>query len=118
SRRLSNAALRRLEQYDWPGNVRQLTNVLERSVLYARGEVLSAEDLLMSENDARNDSDASAPDPVEGFSLEQYLAQVRAQLILRAIQKSHGNQSEAAKLLGISKQAVSKFLRGRDVCAG
>ena len=117
-RQLANAALRRLEQYDWPGNVRQLANVLERSVLYARGEVLSAEDLLMSQNDVRNDSTESIPDPVEGFSLEKYLAQVREQLILRAIQKSHGNQSEAAKLLGISKQAVSKFLRGRNVCAG
>lgn len=117
-RQLSHAALRQLEQYDWPGNVRQLANVLERSVLYARDEVLSAEDLLMSQNDVRNESSESIPDPVEGFSLEQYLAQVRAQLILRAIQKSRGNQSEAAKLLGITKQAVSKFLRGRDVCAG
>jgi len=117
-RQLSNAALRRLEQYDWPGNVRQLSNVLERSVLYARSEVLSAEDLLMSQNNVRNDSTESIPDPVEGFSLEQYLAQVREQLILRAIQKSRGNQSEAAKLLRISKQAVSKFLRGRNVSTG
>jgi transcriptional regulator with GAF, ATPase, and Fis domain len=117
-RRLSNAALRRLEQSDWPGNVRQLANVLERSVLYARDDVLSAEDLLMSHCDVRNDSDGSAPDPVDGFSLERYLAQVRAQLILRALQKSHGNQSEASRLLGISKQAVSKFLRGQSVYAG
>src|SRR5712692_7761133 len=37
-RQLSSAALMRLERYDWPGNVRQLSNVLERSVLYARGD--------------------------------------------------------------------------------
>ena len=117
-RQLSTAALRRLEHYDWPGNVRQLANVLERSVLYARSEVLSAEDLLMPQNDVRDDSVGTLPDPVEGFLLEQYLASVRRQLILRAIQKSHGNQSEAAKLLGISKQAVSKFLRRQNVCGG
>jgi DNA-binding protein Fis len=72
----------------------------------------------MSQNDVRGGSSESTQIRWKASGLEQYLAQVRAQLNLRAIQKSHGNQSEAAKLLGISKQAVSKFLRGRDVCAG
>lgn len=93
-----------------------MANALERSVLYARGEVLSAKDLLMSQDDVQNNVNESLADPVEGFSLEQYLARLRRQLILQAIQKSHGNQSEAAKLPGISKQAVSKFVRSRDVC--
>jgi transcriptional regulator with PAS, ATPase and Fis domain len=55
----------------------------------------------------------SLPEPFEGFSLEEYLAQVRKQLILRALSSSKGNQSQAASLLGISKQAVSKFLTGQ-----
>jgi transcriptional regulator with GAF, ATPase, and Fis domain len=117
-RRLSDAALRRLKEYHWPGNVRELAHVLERSVLFARSDILLAEDLLMSQNDVRNDSDGRLPDPAEGFSLEQYLAHERRRLILRAIQKSHGNQSEAAKLLKITKQSVSKFVRSQNVYGG
>jgi transcriptional regulator with PAS, ATPase and Fis domain len=45
-----------------------------------------------------------------GFSLEEYLTSARKQLILRALEMADGNQSAAARLLGISPQAVHKFL--------
>jgi DNA-binding NtrC family response regulator len=117
-KQLSNAAIRRLEDYAWPGNVRQLANVLERAVLFARGNLVEAEDLIIPDVDTARDEDEGLAGPVNGFSMEAYLARVREQLIDRAIQKSKGNQSEAARLLGVSKQAVSKFLRGRIVYAG
>ena len=47
----------------------------------------------------------------DGFSLEGYLGDVRKKLIREALEKSEGNQSEAARLLGISPQAVHKFLK-------
>jgi DNA-binding NtrC family response regulator len=112
-RQLSKSALLRLESYDWPGNVRELSNVLERSVLYASTEILEPDDLLITEHQRANDPFLSLPEPVEGFSLEQYLGQVRKQLILRALSISKGNQSRAASLLHISKQAVHKFLTGQ-----
>jgi DNA-binding NtrC family response regulator len=68
----------------------------------------------MSQNDVRGGSSESTQIRWKASGLEQYLAQVRAQLILRAIQKSHGNQSEAAKLLGnleTSSQQVSSRSR-------
>lgn len=116
-RQLSKDALRRLEQYDWPGNVRQLTNVLERSVLYSRTDILMPDDLLISDNRPAKDPFASLPEPCDGFSLDLYLTQVRKQLIMRALSLSAGNQSEAAKLLGVSRQAISKFLAGEAVSA-
>ena len=111
-RQLSKEALLRLERCDWPGNVRQLSNVLQRSVLYGRSEILDADDLLISDVVQKKDPLASLPDPVEGFSVEDYLAQVRKQLFLRALAKCRGNQTEAAVLLRVSKQAVSKFVLG------
>jgi transcriptional regulator with PAS, ATPase and Fis domain len=116
-RQLSKDALRRLEQYDWPGNVRQLTNVLERSALYSRTDILMPDDLLISDNRPAKDPLASLPEPCDGFSLDVYLTQVRKQLIMRALSLSAGNQSEAAKRLGVSRQAISKFLAGEAVSA-
>jgi DNA-binding NtrC family response regulator len=112
-RKLSRHAMQRLESHDWPGNVRELSNVLERSVLYAQKDVLEPEDLLLSSSPA-SDPFSHLPDPGPGFSLKDFLAQVRTQLVLRALEKSRGNQSEAAEMLGVTKQAVSEFLKARN----
>ncbi|MBZ5585561.1 MAG: sigma 54-interacting transcriptional regulator [Acidobacteriia bacterium] len=113
-RRLSKEALLRLERHGWPGNVRELSNVLERSVLYARTDVLAASDLIIAEKPASADPLSQLPEPADGFSVEGFLAQARKQLFLRALAKANGNQSEAADLLGVTKQAVSKFVKGQD----
>lgn len=114
-RQLSKEAMRRLEQHDWPGNVRELINVLERSVLFSRSEVLGPDDLIIRPPAGAPDPLALLPEPAPGFSLEAFLAQVRKQLLLRALEKTNGNQSQAAELLGISRQAVNAFLRGAGV---
>jgi transcriptional regulator with GAF, ATPase, and Fis domain len=111
-RQLSSGALMRLERYHWPGNVRELSHVLERSVLYARGDGIQAADLLITDDQPTKDIFAALPEPREGFSLEEYLDQVRKQLFLRALAICKGNQSEAAEMLGVSKQAVNKFVAG------
>ncbi len=112
-RKLSKKAMKRLEEHDWPGNVRELSNVLERSVLYAQKDVLEPEDLLISVSSGA-DPLAHLPEPAPGFSLKDFLSQVRTQLVLRAMEKARGNQSEAAELLGLTKQAVSEFLKSRN----
>jgi len=116
-RRLSTDALKRLEGYDWPGNVRQLTNVLERSVLFAQSDVLGSDDLILSDAIPASDPFAGLPDPAPGFSLPQFVDRIRKQLILRALAKCNNNRTEAANLLGISKQAVSQFCSGEAVNA-
>jgi transcriptional regulator with GAF, ATPase, and Fis domain len=75
-RQLSKEALRRLEQHDWPGNVRELRGVLERSVLYSRDEVLGAEDMLIETPASKGKFDG-LPEPCAGFSLEDFLRQVK-----------------------------------------
>ncbi len=114
ARRLSKEALQRLEQHEWPGNVRELSNVLERSVLYSRTEVLGPDDLLIGKRPSGADPLAALPQPEPGFSVEAFLAQARKQLFLRALEMSDGNQSGAAALLGVSKQAVNRFVCGES----
>jgi DNA-binding NtrC family response regulator len=107
-----------LESYDWPGNVRELSNALERSVLYSRGTVIRADDVLITDHTRSKDFMATVPEPFPGFKIEEYLTQVRQKLFLRALAVSGGNQTEAARLLGVSKQAVGKFLAGLSDNAG
>ena len=111
---LTTGALARLERQPWPGNVRDLLNVLERSVLYSRADVIDAEDLIITCNSAAKDPFAALPEPSDGFKVEEYLGQVRNQLFLRALEACKGNQTAAAKLLGVSKQTVSKFVLGQN----
>ena len=112
-RQLTKGALLRLEQYHWPGNVRQLSNVLERSVLYARSDVIQPEDLIINENQPDTALSAMLPKPSAGFKIEDYLTQARELLFIKALEACNGNQTEAAERLGVSKQAVSKFLASR-----
>jgi DNA-binding NtrC family response regulator len=107
---ISKEALRRLETHHWPGNVRDLKNALERSVLFAVGDVLGPEDILI-QIQPQADPLAGLPEPGPGFSLEGFLAAARKQLFLRALEKSNGNQSQAAEKLGITRQAVSEFVK-------
>jgi transcriptional regulator with PAS, ATPase and Fis domain len=87
---------------------------LERSVLYARADVIEAGDLIISCDPSAKDPFAVLPEPSDGFKVEEYLAQVRNKLFLRALEASKGNQTAAAELLGVSKQAVSKFVLGQN----
>jgi len=111
---LTTRALARLESQTWPGNVRDLLNVLERSVLYSRAEVIDAQDLIITCDPPGKDPLAALPEPSNGFKVDEYLAQVRNQLFLRALEACKGNQTAAAELLGVSKQAVNKFVLGQD----
>jgi DNA-binding NtrC family response regulator len=113
-RQLTTGALARLERQPWPGNVRDLLNVLERSVLYSRAEIIDAQDLKFNCDPPGKDPFLALPEPSDGFKVEEYLRRVRNQLFLRALEASKGNQTAAAEKLGVSKQAVSKFVQGQN----
>jgi DNA-binding NtrC family response regulator len=90
-------ALKRLVALPWPGNVRQLENVVEQAVVLAEGEVLAEPDLFGANGSAAARTPAAASyEP--GLSLHE----VERRHILRTLQKVHGNRREAARLLEIS----------------
>ena len=109
-KRLSQAALARLQGQSWPGNVRDLQNVIERSARLAQKDLIDADDLIISEPVLREDPLNLLPEPAETFSMEDFLSSARKQLVLRAMEAANGNQSKAARLLGVSPQAIHKYL--------
>jgi transcriptional regulator with GAF, ATPase, and Fis domain len=110
-KRLSSEALSRLQSHNWAGNVRDLENVIERSVRLCRSDVLEADDLLITEQVTYADPLDALPHPHEGFSLDEFMGSARKQMMLRALEATGGNQSQAARMLGITPQAVHQFLQ-------
>ena len=100
---ISEGALERLMSYHWPGNVRELENVIERSVLLARGPRVEAEDIKIEMGAGRArpaaSTDAFLP---EGMTLDQY----EQSLIREALKRADGNKSQAARLLGLTRNAL------------
>jgi DNA-binding NtrC family response regulator len=98
-RGVSPAALSLLEQYYWPGNVRELRNVIERAMLLTANEWIEPDDLTML---TRRQSAAQFQLPPEGVSLEE----VERQLLTQALERTGGNQTQAAQLLRLNRDQV------------
>jgi DNA-binding NtrC family response regulator len=97
-RGLAPAATKLLEQHAWPGNVRELRNAIERAMLLVERDRLEAEDFSLR----RSDAPALFELPAEGVSLEE----VERQLLVQALERAGGNQTQAAHLLGINRDQV------------
>src|SRR4029079_13713153 len=108
--RLSEAAVAELLQYDFPGNVRELENTLERAVALSTNEELQPGDLALhrmgSEAEMLVESAASAPDTVLDRPLPAYLDGIERKAILDALARTGFNRTAAAKLLGITFRAL------------
>ncbi len=125
---LASVTLRYLQTYNFPGNVRELENILERALAFSNGEVINVEDLGLrpsASDEAPNERDTvpageatpaagpagARPAPAlsaEGIpeSLPDYLDHVERQAIERALEKTRYNRTAAARLLGISFRAL------------
>jgi two-component system, NtrC family, response regulator PilR len=101
--RLSEAALDRLRKYDFPGNVRELENVLERALALSSGGEIQADDLQLAPT--RVAPAPAAQDPA-GLPLQERLDAVERKAILNALEQTHYNRTAAAKLLGITFRAL------------
>jgi two-component system response regulator PilR (NtrC family) len=99
--RLSAEALHALERYPFPGNVRELENVLERATALLSGAQIGVEDLQL----APVIEDAEPPS-ADGGALQDYLDRVERQAILDALQKTRFNRTAAAKLLGVTFRSL------------
>ena len=100
---ISEGALERLVSYHWPGNVRELENVVERSILLAKGPRSKPTTCRSSTGIGRArpavTTDAFLP---EGMTLDQY----EQSIIREALKRANGNKSQAARLLGLTRNAL------------
>lgn len=101
--RFSVKAIEHCEKYAWPGNIRELKNFCERMVILLNGKTVDVDNLPV---EIKGSQKVKISNP---FTLPEngiVLEQVEAQLINQAIDKSRGNQSKAARLLGLTRSAL------------
>lgn len=97
----SAEGLLKLQEYDWPGNIRELQNVVERSIILRSGPEISADDILLSTN-GKQMLTGDFQLPAEGISLED----VEKSLIRQALDLAGGNRSKAARLLQVPRHVL------------
>ncbi|MCD6043670.1 MAG: two component sigma-54 specific Fis family transcriptional regulator [Burkholderiales bacterium] len=103
--RLSQAALEELMGYDFPGNVRELENILERAIALSAAEELGPQDLALhriAPYEERGEAEAQAPSKEIDAPLPAYLDRLEREAILQALGKTGFNRTAAARLLGIT----------------
>jgi two-component system response regulator AtoC len=106
-KQLSDEAAAALEKYDWPGNVRELRNVIERLVILEHADVILPEHLPAELRlQTRPNSRSLIQLPAEGVAL----VDVERELVRQAMERSGGNQSRAAELLGLERDALRRRL--------
>ncbi|MEZ4484652.1 MAG: sigma-54 dependent transcriptional regulator [Syntrophotaleaceae bacterium] len=109
---ISPAALDSLQHHDWPGNVRQLQNVIERAVLFCNGDTLLAKHLPETlAGEAPSVERPCLPELELGRPLPELLEQVEGELIRKALVQARGVQAQAAELLGISRSNLQYKLK-------
>jgi DNA-binding NtrC family response regulator len=96
-RSLSNALIKRMQKYTWPGNIRELQHAMERAVIMSRNQVLDIEDFF---NDNQREKEADFN--MEAFNIEE----MERILIRKAIQKYNGNITKAANELGLTRSSL------------
>ena len=107
---ISPEAQASLLQYDWPGNVRELENAMERGVVLGSGGVIRAEDLPEPLAEAE-------PSPGSAAQYHEAVRQAKKDVIVKALERSGGSYTEAAKLLGIHVNYLHRVIRTLDLKA-
>ena len=115
-RQFSQGAMRALMAADWPGNVRQLENAVERAVALSGGRSLLDVTDLPPEVQAVGELPAapSVAFPEEGIQLGNYLASLERSLIQQSLERTGGNRHKAARLLGLKRTTLVEKLKRLD----
>jgi DNA-binding NtrC family response regulator len=96
---LHESLVQQLQQYEWPGNIRELQHAIERAVILSQGKVLMPKDVFVKSPTREQDLDT-------GYNLEE----MERNIITQAMKKCNGNITEAARELGLSRAALYRRL--------
>ena len=110
---VTQAAMRRMMAYEWPGNIRQLENAMERALTLSRTRAwIDVGDLPPELQQAPLSEPAALPAiPEDGFDMTAYMTAIERELIRRALDDSGGNRQQAARRLGLKRTTLVEKLR-------
>ncbi len=113
---ISDTAMAALTSYEWPGNIRELQNVIERAVALENSDTIKVESLPLEIRQRR----AAPPQMTlelgeEGIDLESMLEEIRERYMREALERRGGVQSQAARLLGMSFRSFRYFAKKYDI---
>jgi DNA-binding NtrC family response regulator len=106
--RVSKEAFDSLMKYDYPGNVRELENILERACVLCRGENITRQDIMLDTSNPENILPFNPHDLSEGY--EKKMHDFEREVIKTALTNAEGNKSKAARILGISERKLRSRL--------
>jgi DNA-binding NtrC family response regulator len=104
--RISEEALAILMRYDWPGNIRELENVIERAIILSKSQIITLEDLPDFLNNL--DKKEKLPEGINNLNLKDALRTPEKDLIVKALNTVEWNRNEAARVLGINRTTLYK----------
>ena len=109
----SQDAMRRLMAFDWPGNIRQLENTVERALALSPGRTQIDVSVLPPDvrGDRPDERGASLPLPENGLDLERELAAIEHVYIAQALARTDQNRSRAAELLGVKRTTLVEKIK-------
>jgi transcriptional regulator with PAS, ATPase and Fis domain len=110
-RAVDEKTLEMLRTYSWPGNIRELQNVIERWVIVSDTEVLSADESWLPRDTVQTDGAGMGAQVDRKLSLRDHVEAVERKLIGRVMTAVGGNQSEAARRLGLSRGSLIERLK-------
>ncbi len=119
---ISEEAWHLLRTYPWPGNIRELNNVIERATVLAPDDGIEVDDLPeeLRELEAPADNDTSAvhlipPEPSEIRPYRDSVLEAKRAIIRRALEKTDGHQTKAAELLGVRQPYLARLIKNLGV---
>jgi Nif-specific regulatory protein len=111
--RLTPAALEILMQFDWPGNVRELQNEIERALTLAGDDTEITEEYLSER--IKSLADYSGTADAAPATIKEATEQVERQMVVGALRQSGGNRSQAARILGLTRQGLLNKIRRYEI---
>jgi DNA-binding NtrC family response regulator len=112
---ITDAAMEQLVQYEWPGNVRQLENLMERMAILQNTGDIDVDQLPPEIAQARKTVATAPRIPPEGLSFNNVVDQVETDMILQALEQTHWNKNRAATLLGLNRTTLLEKIKKKGL---
>jgi PAS domain S-box-containing protein len=110
--------IERLRDYHWPGNVRELRNVLERALILGHGSTIRSADLRLSDANRPEEGSKAMSFTVQlpdGGSMHDAIQEAKRLMVLEGLRRSGGNVTNAAELLGISRDSMKHHMKSLNI---